>query len=708
MEHLRAVAKLSEGFAEPLGAAEAGRLLGLWHDVGKWHPRFQAYLEHCEADPRYREYVDHKAAGAELANSHLGWPLAMVIQAHHGGLQDPVGFDDWLKARQATGEPELSLRLAAEAMPELALDGHPPVPERLEHARSQLEVELFLRLMFSALVDADSLDTERHSSPEKGAARAQGVGIPELWQRFAVDQERLMSGKQGSVSDVRRTVYQDCLSAADAPTGVFRLTVPTGGGKTRSGMAFALRHALRHGLRRVVVAVPFLTITDQTAAEYRKIFDPQRLGGVVLEHHSQAVDADDESQDQASVWAGLAAENWDAPVVVTTTVQLFESLFANRRSACRKLHRLARSVIIIDEAQALPARLLRPILDSLRELTVDYGSSVVLSTATQPAFEVIPEFARIEAREIIPEPKRIFAVLKRVVYDWRIADSMSWQDVATIMRETDQVLAVVNTKPDSHALLAALDDADALHLSATLCGAHRRDVVADVKARLMAGTPCRLVTTQVVEAGVDIDFPVVLRALAPLDSILQAAGRCNREGNLDSGQFIVFDPAEGGLPAGGYRTATEKTRALLTSVSVDPDDPMTATEYFRALLVPPFTNTDREGIQKLRARLAYPDVARAFRMVKEDTQSVVVPYRSAKGGDGAGDIIDRMRRHDGDGRQLWRRVQPYLVSIRSHKAERYRAEGLITDIVPGLGEWHGRYDPVLGLIDGIGPEELVV
>lgn len=711
VDHLRAVSSLTEQFAAPLGAAEAGRLLGLWHDVGKWHPRFQAYLERCEIDPKHREYVDHKAAGAELASRHLGWPLAMVIQAHHGGLQDPTGFDSWLKERRATGEPETSLALAGAALQTLEPHSPPSLPLRLETAKSELEVELFLRLMFSALVDADSLDTEGHEYPERRAVREPRATIDELWQLFAADQEQHMASQSqptSLVNEVRRTVYEACLAAADRPTGVFRLTVPTGGGKTRSGMAFALRHAQRHGLRRIVVAVPFLTITDQTAAEYRKIFDRAGMGGTVLEHHSQAGDSNDESFDADSVWDRLAAENWDAPIIVTTTIQLLESLFSNRRSACRKLHRLSESVVILDEAQALPSRLLSPILDVLRELTSEYGSSVVVSTATQPAFEVIPEFARIKAREIIPEPIKIFTALKRVRYDWQHDRAMSWADVADLIREAEQVLAVVNTKPDAHALLAAIGDPDALHLSATLCGAHRRDVIGDVKARLLAGMPCRLVTTQVVEAGVDIDFPLVLRALAPLDSILQAAGRCNREGSLAEGRVVIFDPADGGLPAGdGYRMATDKTRALLASRSVDPDDPATAVEYFRSLLVPPFTDTDREGIQSLRGRLAYPDVARSFRMIKDDTESVVVRYRSPLRLDDPGELIERLRGRRGDGRALWRSVQPYLVSMVSRKAERYRAEGLITEVVPGLGEWHGRYDGVLGLIDGLGPEELI-
>jgi CRISPR-associated endonuclease/helicase Cas3 len=703
-DHLRAVAGMSARFAEPLGASEATRWLGLWHDIGKYHPRFQAYLETCDADPNHREYVDHKAAGAKLAAEHLGVRTGMVVQAHHGGLQDAVAFQAWLQERLATGEPETSIDLARAALADLEPAEAPTLPPWVEKATSEKEVELFLRLVFSALVDADSLDTEAHYFPQRPDVRSATASVAELRTRLESDHEALLAQTPADpVGTVRREVYEAAVEAASLPPGFFRLTVPTGGGKTRSGLAFALRHALEHGHERVIVAVPFLSITEQTAAVYRDIFAGLD-DAAVLEHHSQAGSLDEESFDAASLWARLAAENWDAPVVVTTTVQLFESLFSNRRSDCRKLHRLARSVIVLDEAQALPSRLLRPIVDALTELTTRFRTSVVLSTATQPAFDVIPEFRRVEAREIAADPPALFRRLRRVRYEWRIEPALTWPEVAEEIRAEPHALAIVNTRADAHELLGLLDDPEALHLSTTLCGAHRRAVIAEVRRRLAADEPCRLVTTQVVEAGVDIDFPVVYRALAPLDAIIQAAGRCNREGRLREGRVVVFEPANGGLPGGLYRTATDKTRALIERGAIDPDDPDTALDYFRSLLVPPFTDTDQEGIQALRGRLDYPGVARAFRIIRTDSESLVVPYEPVIS-DG---LVEQMRTKGADPRALWRSLQPYLVSIMARKAERHRASGLISPVSPGLGVWHGRYDAVLGLVEAMGPEDLLV
>jgi CRISPR-associated endonuclease/helicase Cas3 len=512
-----------------------------------------------------------------------------------------------------------------------------------------------------------------------------------------------------AVAQARHAIYEACLAAADQPPGLFRLTVPTGGGKTRSGMAFALRHALRHGQQRVIVAVPFITITEQIADVYRAIFEDEPASEpVVLEHHSGGLSGSEDDDFHAhAVWARLAAENWDAPIIVTTTVQLFESLFGCGTSSSRKLHRLARSVVLLDEAQALPSHLLTPLLDALRELCVRYGTTVVLSTATQPAFEVIEPFAALPATEIVPEPARFFRALQRVEYDWRTATPVSWAEVAAWLRAEPQALAVVNTKRDALALLEALGDPDALHLSTLLCGAHRRQVIAEVRARLAAGAPCRLVSTQVVEAGVDLDFPLVARALGPLDGIIQAAGRCNREGRLTRGRVVVFQPAEGGLPPGAYRTAAGVTRALLGHGPLDLDDPDLARAYFRQLYQT--VDTDAQRIQPWREAFDYPEVARRFRLIADDTTTVVAPYGNTAERARVTGLVERLRRGAPDGRGILRALQPYLVTVRAQEAARYARQGLITPVAPGIGEWLGAYHPVHGLVgDDPTPDALVV
>jgi CRISPR-associated endonuclease/helicase Cas3 len=353
-------------------------------------------------------------------------------------------------------------------------------------------------------------------------------------------------------------------------------------------------------------------------------------------------------------------------------------------------------VIVLDEAQALPYGLLVPILDVLKRLAAEYGATVVLSTATQPAFDTIPAFAAVPCREIVPDHPRHFDALRRVRYEWRIDEPMPWDEVAQLMRTQPSVLAIVNTKKDALALLAALADPDALHLSTSLCGAHRRAVIAEVKARLQSGRDCRLVATQVVEAGVDIDFPMVLRALGPLDSIIQAAGRCNREGRRDQGRVVVFRPAEGGLPRGSYTTATGVTDSVLGQARTDPSDLATSRLYFERLFKT--LDLDAPGIQDLRRSLKYPEVSARFRMIDTETDPVLVAYGASDEQEGVRDLARRLREGMPGTRTVFQKLQPYVVALRKSEARRCAHAGWISPVVDGLGEWLGNYDPQLGLL----------
>lgn len=712
--HLRTVAEHAAGFAGGFGGGELAHYVGLWHDLGKFNPKFQEYLCRCEVDPKAKgSGPDHKAAGAKLCRQHLA-TLSLLIQGHHGGLKSPTDFQKWFGKHEQETALQESLAIARRELPDLEPPARPALPT---YVTDQLTAEFFMRMLFSALVDADHLDTEAHFQASKSATRGTSVGMADLWNRFERHQQALTGRGESEVNAIRREVYAACVEASELPPGLFRLTVPTGGGKTLSGMAFALRHALCHGMERIIVAVPYISITEQTTGVYREAFsDSADADGApaVLEHHSGAARDPDEDGDfhRDHSWARLAAENWDAPVIVTTTVQLFESLFANRTSPSRKLHRLARSVIILDEAQALPSRLPAPALHALRQLCDHYGATVVISTATQPAFEEIPEFAELPAREIVPEPARHFRVLKRVTYEWRTDRPLEWADVAELMSEETQALAVVNTKADALALLDALGDHEALHLSTSLCGAHRKRVIENVKARLESGEPCRLVSTQVIEAGVDLDFPLVLRALGPLDSIIQAAGRCNREGKLGrgGGRVIVFQPAEGGMPPGAYRIGADSTRTLLGKGEPDPDDPFTSREYFRGLLQ--LLPTDVPNIQGLRRGFNFPEVSRHFKMIEEDTESVIVmEYGDDKKQSQIRQAVEAMRAAPATVRGALRRLQPYMVAVRTRQIEQYEREGFIIRILPELPvwEWKGDYDSVRGLLARDGsPEGFVV
>lgn len=701
-EHLTNVAGLAGDFGAAFGAQELCRLAGLWHDVGKADPEWQRYLRESAAGQQRRgSGPDHKAAGASLALDAHQELVALLIQAHHGGLQSPSGgFKPWFHAAGRRPGVDAALQAIEREVPGLREVQLPPRPE---YASDPLATEVLLRLAYSALVDADTLDTVAHHS---GGLAARGPGSPtldELWRRFEEFERRTGFGPDTPVNRVRREVRQACIDAAEAEPGIFRLTVPTGGGKTRSGMAFALRHAIKHDLRRVIVAVPFTTITQQTAGQYRAIFErlAQDPRPVVVEHHSAVAEQGgvDEDFSPGAVWQRLAAENWDAPVIVTTTVQLFESLFSNMRSRARKLHRLAGSVIILDEAQALPVGLLSPILDGLKQLVAHFSVTVVLSTATQPAFDSLEAFRGLALREIVPGHQAHFEQLRRVRYSWRVDRRFEWNEVAGWMKERPACLAVVNTRRHANELLDALDDPAALHLSTNLCGAHRSDVLDVIRARLRAGQPCRVVATQVVEAGVDLDFPAVFRAIGPLDSIIQAAGRCNREGTLaQPGEVVVFQPPDDRMPPGPYRTGAGLAQVVSARPGFDPGMPGSAAEYSQLLFQT--AETDSHNIQALRRKLDFPAVAREFRMIAEETDHVLVVYGSASERRLVERVIEAINHRVGDPRLLYRQLQPYLVAARRAEAARLTERGFIEseECVPGVKRWLGLYDEIRGLV----------
>jgi CRISPR-associated endonuclease/helicase Cas3 len=699
-QHLHKVAHFAKEFAGKFQAGPWGFLAGLLHDFGKFNPAFQEYL--CGKEVRG---PDHSSAGAVLAIQRHYWEgLAFLLAGHHGGLPQAEALKQRLhdKARDAT-----IVKICQLADNLITLPEPPPLPS----LNSYLQVELFLRMLFSALVDADFLDTERHFTPEKSDLREKPYDLEALALLLYQDQTRKFANCQRNlVNHARQEIYHACLEAAAWPPGIFRLTVPTGGGKTRSGLAFALEHARIYGKHRVIVALPYTSIIDQTAQVYREIFG----GDYVLEHHSGVTPTEREEDCLQNQWARLAAENWDAPIIVTTTVQLFESLLAHKPSACRKLHNLAHSIIILDEVQTLPSPLLGPILEVLQQLVDRYGVTLVLSTATQPALADAnsPYFKglRGEIREIVPDPARYFQALRRVTYK-HPPEPWSWARVAQEMMEAHQCLAVLNTKGDALALLDAMDDPEALHLSTCLCMAHRREIIAEIKKRLADGRPCRVVATQVVEAGVDLDFPLVLRALGPLDRIVQAAGRCNREGRLapEEARVIVFRPEDGKMPPGDYRTGADLASSLLKTSDLDLHKPDAFERYYQQLYQA--VDTDKHRINELRTRLNFPEVAARFRLIDDDTVPLVVRWpRECSPVEG---LLAQLLRPggvmDGEVRLLLRHLQPFLVNVRRRVLSDYQQQGLVRELPLGLWEWLGHYHEVRGLDDkAIDPEALVI
>jgi len=561
-------------------------------------------------------------------------------------------------------------------------------------------------MVLSALVDADRLDTERHFDPEVAAMRRGGPSIDTLWKRFAAAQDELIhDALDTEVNRVRREVYKACLEAATGEPGLYRLTVPTGGGKTRSSLGFGLKHAVDHDLERIIVAIPYTSIIDQTAETYRTILGRE----AVLEHHSSVSSLNDDREDGNGTRLRLATQNWDERVIVTTTVQLFESLFSHHPSRVRKIHRLANSVVILDEVQTLPVGLLEPIMDMLHELIREYGTTVVLCTATQPALQATPlvtRFEDIEAIEIVSQFRSHFETLDRVRFE-PMLEPVSWQELGEQLSTHDQVLTILNTRRDALSLLDHLPTGDGLvHLSTLLCKAHRRDKLAEVRRRLAENRPIRVVSTQVVEAGVDLDFPTVYRAIGPMDRIVQAAGRCNREGKLDEGIVRIFEPADGGAPRGPYRHGIGLSRQLL----MDPDggspgDPANLERYFAQLFDE--QNLDAKDIQSKRKRMEFRAVSKAFRLIDQDTVPIVVDYQE-NGHEGRGPALADLL-VEKPTRERWAELQQYTVSVYRHELQTYLDEGWVTPVTDDLYLWDGQYDDRFGLVEGLrDPADLII
>lgn len=725
-DHLLAVARLAANFARPFGGQDLAWWAGIWHDIGKAHPDFQEYLWRCHLEPdRKLPTVDHKMAGTLQSRTLTGELLYAVINGHHGGLPDKGDLN--AKIRGANANDRERIQLALERIASIGLARYqPPNPAQPVwppwlDKRDKLQVDVLQRMVFSCLVDADALDTEAHWNRDAAETRAAALpSLETLWTRYSASHEQMQQDirrrglANSTVNRLRQEIRESCLEHAEELAGFFRLTVPTGGGKTRTGLAFALKHALSNGQDRIITAVPFITITEQTTDVFRSIMDDDRA---VLEHHSGADQIRPDAtggETRDDTWRKLTSQNWDAPVIVTTTVQLFESLLSNRTSKTRKLHNIANSVILLDEVQTLPADKRTPIWDVLRELVAHYNVTVVLTTATQPVLDTIEQALPEPPRELAPDVGRLFRELKRVEYHWPCLDRpWSWDRVADELRVHERVLVIVNLIADAGELFDSLGDEDAFHLSTRMCGAHRRDTLEAIRRRLKAAEPCRVVSTQLVEAGVDIDFPVLMRAIAPLDRIFQAAGRCNREGQLNGfGQVVVFSAeTDGNMPPGTYAMGAQHATTMAREGSVDPEHPATMERYFRDLYQ--LTPGDRKGIQAHRELGSFRTVNDEFRMIEDNTFSVLVDYQRSDPSDrfDLGRLIgDLQRSRTGKGlpiRTLIQRAQPRIVGCNTWRRNEYEAKGLITEIVPGLWRWHGTYDPKRGIRDDrLAPEGL--
>lgn len=729
-DHLSGVAERASGFASAFGASRAGNLIGILHDVGKNSPEFQRRL-----DGGYR--VDHATAGArylleawagDRGRSREGEVLARMLGyaliGHHGGMPD--------YGRSAADEGSLRYRLSEARSRELPDWRHgflPPVPPVASIMRELLPLMsgsenrfdafsagMLIRMLYSCLVDADFLDTERFCSPERHGLRPSRPSLSVLEERLErslqacgflsstsvgpEDLRRYEHGRQGreGIDLARRYILQCCREAAPSDPGVFELTVPTGGGKTLSSLAFALGHARKHGLERIVFVVPYTSIIEQNAQVFRQVLGED----AVLEHHSNYVYPDEDATEANRFKAlqyRLSSENWDASVIVTTSVQFFESLFAAGPARCRKLHHIARSVVILDEAQMIPVPFVAPCVAALKALTEHYHTSIVLCTATQPALHrsaVLPEgFDPAEVRSIIPEDMSplLFSLFRRT--ELAVTGICSDEELAERLRTEEQVLCIVNSRRSARELFMLLDGgASDFHLSARMTPAHRSRVLESIRLRLRNGLSCRVVSTSLIECGVDISFPVVFREKNGLDVLAQAAGRCNRHGENESGRVMVFDSGKP-LPARAAELA--RRRAAFDSVAGSEDlfSPACMETYFRALYSA--SSLDEKHILNIMEQdnrrepcvFQFASVDHVFQFIAGQTATVVIENAESES------LVRELKEVPFASPDLLRRLQRFSVQVYVQELNAMRKDGRIET-------WHGCVHVLSG---GVGYDE---
>ena len=729
-DHLSNVAERASRFAIPLGLGVEARLAGLLHDLGKYAERFQGRLR----NPAIHG-INHWAAGTAGAAKMKAWCVAFAVDGHHTGipaLNDAAdgtplrstvsSFHDDVRRRELTGEcpedlPSLLTRLEKDGL---------NIPDYTPHPLPQdrwFEEALRTRLLFSCLVDADFLDTEQHF----GSCEPDLRTVPDLQAERALGTLRAaLGGKsaEGPVNVLRRKLLEDCQRAACQPRGLFTLTAPTGSGKTLSSLDFALQHAIHHNnrlseedprrFRRIIVVIPFTSIIEQTARVYRDLFENvEELGpDYVLEHHSAVSPreehrgSDRDAEEARLRRARLSAENWASPVVVTTNVQFFQSLFSNRPSDCRKLHNIAGSVVLFDEVQTLPTRLVPSLLSGVSLLVRDYGVTAVFMTATQPAFATAGKALPYpwQPTEISSNPGGMAETMRRT----RITlpgpqEEVGWAELAGRLTSVAQSLCVVNTTSDARALFRLVQASapdGSFHLSARMCPAHRQQKLAEIRRRLdpLGNEPCRLVSTQLIEAGVDVDFPVAYRAIGPLDSIIQTAGRCNREGRQATPcPVTVFRPKDGGHLPKGYEQVMKITESFLARTSGGENcihQPAFYAEYFAELygLCGPGSH-EADPVFAASQEFNFPKAASECQLVGNETRPVLVRW-----GRGA-ELADKLGKAKHLTGAECREAQRFMVNL--YQGEFFKAQAMGYVYQPAEGWdfwlWNSDYDPDLGL-----------
>ncbi|WP_352401529.1 CRISPR-associated helicase Cas3' [Synergistes jonesii] len=667
LDHLNGTAKLCAGFAASFGAEKQGLLVGGGHDIGKYSDEFQGRL-------LGGKIVDHSTAGAYECFKLGHCSAAFCIAGHHGGMPDGGGRGDTSDTPTLCGRlrrvHENKLPEYGAWQQEVKLPVEAPLPAFF--GTDAFADSFFTRMLYSCLVDADFLDTEyfiKSGAVERGSYEPISLLMEKLKKYIA-----LWQSPKNELNRRRCEILETCMKSGQLPKGLYTLTVPTGGGKTTASLAFALSHALEHGMSRVIYVIPYTSIIEQNAAKFRDILGNEN----VVEHHSSSLFDMEEGEETGQYKQALAAENWDAPVIVTTSVQFFESLYSNRPSKCRKLHNIVNSVIIFDEAQMIPVVNLRPCVAAIAQLVKNYNVTAVLCTATQPSLNgLFKEYApEVAIRELCPDTEEMYRQFRRVSF--RIAGKLTEEELCGELSAVRQVLCVVNKRKSARSIYERLpQDGGNFHLSTLMYPIHRRKVLDEIRARLKGGLTCRVVSTSLIEAGVDVDFPSVYREMAGLDSILQAAGRCNREGKKpieDSVVTIFYNAEEAPLLIKVNIGASNE--ALKNCLDVD--DPNTVERYFKSLLNLSDKKYDEAGVIDAfekginGCKMPFRSVAQRFHMINDNMLTVYIPLE-----EGAR-LIERLKNGE-HSRFLYRQAGQYSVKVcEKHYNELLKAG----DIVP--------------------------
>ncbi len=707
-DHLVNTADLAERFGQDAGISELARTAALLHDIGKYSKAFQARLDGA------KKKVDHATAGAREVRSlfkqdqnqkYLATMLAYCIAGHHTGLPDygdvtDVENNGTLLARVEKKKLEDFSAYKTEIDPTtLALPSKLSI--RMQNKQEGFSLAFFTRMLFSALVDADFQETEEFINGKK--PRGEHASIEELHERFNKFLEKF-DRPENEINKKRTEILKACIEKSPEKQGFFTLTVPTGGGKTLASMAFALNHAVKYGLKRIIYVIPFTSIIEQNAGVFKECLGEKNI----LEHHSnfdwkQRRDMDTDTADDETKNATdklkLASENWDIPVVVTTNVQFFESLFANKSSRCRKLHNLAKSVIIFDEAQMLPREYMNPCMLAVKELVQNYGASAIFCTATQPALDrFLPE---TQFTELAPDPQALFDFYKRV----QITNLNKVPDAELIekIQAYPQALCIVNTRKHAKGLFDQLDEGGCFHLSTLMCPTHRKEILLTIRKRLVDKLPCRVISTQVIEAGIDVDFPVGFRALAGLDSIIQAAGRVNREGKNTSGDMYVFEPETPFIKKTPIfiQQGARVAESVLREYKNDPASIDAIQSYFNTLyglhdkktfdeknILAYFRNTDNLDFD-------FKTAAENFKLIENNTVAVVIQYNEE-----VKKLLEQVRYHPFPFK-FSRQLQMYTVNIYENEFKKLQSKGAIetyNETYEVLTDLEKYYDKNTGLI----------